>query len=250
MTLETLIIISIGAFLGGFVNGLAGFGTALFALGWWLQVMPPAEAVGLCLAVAIISGLPGLRLIWKQIEPGLLARFVIPAMIGIPIGAYLLTVVNAQIMILMVAVFLIIYGGFYSLRSSLPQLQDERPKQDAAIGFAGGVLGGLAGLSGALPTIWLSMRGWPKGRTRGLLQPFNMIVLIGSVFGIAFQGGYNSGSLMALLWSLPATLLGVTLGILLYSRLSDSQFRRLLIALLFASGCILLGRVAPHFVSP
>ena len=35
---------------------------------------------------------------------------------------------------------------------------------DAAIGFAGGILGGLAGLSGALPTLWASVRGWGKDR--------------------------------------------------------------------------------------
>ena len=33
MTAFTLLIITAGAFLGGFVNGLAGFGTALVALG-------------------------------------------------------------------------------------------------------------------------------------------------------------------------------------------------------------------------
>ena len=33
---------------------------------------------------------------------------------------------------------------------------------DTAIGFAGGILGGLAGLSGPLPILWASVRGWGK----------------------------------------------------------------------------------------
>src|SRR5699024_8893634 len=41
VTLEFLFFVIAGAAAGGFVNGLAGFGTSLFALGWWLQVMPP-----------------------------------------------------------------------------------------------------------------------------------------------------------------------------------------------------------------
>ena len=34
-----------GALAGGFVSGLAGFGTALMALGIWLYILPPAMAV-------------------------------------------------------------------------------------------------------------------------------------------------------------------------------------------------------------
>ncbi len=33
MSLEAIVFIIIGAIFGGFINGLAGFGTALFALG-------------------------------------------------------------------------------------------------------------------------------------------------------------------------------------------------------------------------
>jgi hypothetical protein len=36
-----------GALAGGFVSGLAGFGTALMALGIWLYLMPPSLAVPL-----------------------------------------------------------------------------------------------------------------------------------------------------------------------------------------------------------
>ena len=39
--------------LGGFITGLAGFGTALFALGWWLVVLPPKDAVTVVIILAI-----------------------------------------------------------------------------------------------------------------------------------------------------------------------------------------------------
>ena len=48
---------------------------------------------------------------------------------------------------------------------------------DMLTGFAGGVLGSVAGLSGALPTIWSSLHGWNKYEQRALLQPFNVIIL-------------------------------------------------------------------------
>ena len=47
MTGEMLIYLLLAGLAGGFINGLAGFGTALFALGFLLQILPPLEAVGL-----------------------------------------------------------------------------------------------------------------------------------------------------------------------------------------------------------
>jgi len=48
---------------------------------------------------------------------------------------------------------------------------------DGAIGFAGGILGrGLAGLSGALPTVWATLRGWGKDERRGVFQAFNLTI--------------------------------------------------------------------------
>ena len=47
MSVDAIIFISIGAAFGGLVNGLAGFGTGLFALGWWLVVLPPRQPLPL-----------------------------------------------------------------------------------------------------------------------------------------------------------------------------------------------------------
>ena len=57
MTAEAVIFITTGAVFAGFVNGLAGFGTSLFALGWWLQVMDPIDAVAVSLAISVLTGI-------------------------------------------------------------------------------------------------------------------------------------------------------------------------------------------------
>ena len=51
-----LIYLVLAGLAGGFINGLAGFGTALFALGFLLQILPPVQAVGLVLVLSVISG--------------------------------------------------------------------------------------------------------------------------------------------------------------------------------------------------
>ena len=83
---------------------------------------------------------------------------------------------------------------------------------DATIGFAGGILGGLAGLSGPLPTLWASVRGWGKDERRGVFQTFNCTVLSAALCLQAGTGFITGQVLWLALLVLPATLSGAWLG--------------------------------------
>ncbi|MEC8643645.1 MAG: sulfite exporter TauE/SafE family protein, partial [Pseudomonadota bacterium] len=63
-----LVCLFAAGFSGGFVNGLAGFGTSLFALGWLLQVMSPRDAVAIALACSVVTGVPGVWQVWASID--------------------------------------------------------------------------------------------------------------------------------------------------------------------------------------
>ena len=92
ITLELLLYLAAGAALGGYVNGLAGFGTGLMSLGIWLQVMSVEEAVPVVAAMSVVSGVQSLWLTRQGVKTGLhrLPRFLVPALIGLPVGAWLL----------------------------------------------------------------------------------------------------------------------------------------------------------------
>lgn len=243
MSLETVLFILAGAAFGGFVNGLAGFGTSLFALGWWLQVMPPTDAVALSLAMSLVSGMQGLILVRHAIDGKRLARFLIPALVGIPIGLLLLDRIDAGFLKLMVAIFLIAYGVFFAFRRNLPELARPTPVLDGIVGLLGGFFGAIAGLSGALPTVWLSLRTWSKATRRALLQPFNMVVLGLSALLLAWNGVYDRDVLIAVAIAAPAALLSAQLGLYAFKRINDADFRRLLIILMLASGLVVLLQV-------
>ena len=89
--MDMLLVFLLAAGLsGGFVNGLAGFGTALFSLGWLLQVMPPRQAVAIALVCSLVTGVPGVWQVRHSIDRRRLALFILPAFAGIPIGSLLL----------------------------------------------------------------------------------------------------------------------------------------------------------------
>src|SRR5207245_10333231 len=55
MATAAIFLLLVGALAGGFVTGLAGFGTALMALGIWLYVLPPSTAVPLALISSVVA---------------------------------------------------------------------------------------------------------------------------------------------------------------------------------------------------
>lgn len=243
MSAETITFLLLGAAAGGFINGLAGTGTALFALGFYLVVLPPVSAVAIVGLMAILAGLQGLWLVRSEIlsKPARFARFVIPGLIGIPLGLTLLHLVDAQTLRIGIAVLLIIYGGYFSFRTGLPALTRRTPVLDGICGFVGGVLGGAASVSGAIPAMWLSLRPWPKAETRAVLQPYNVIILSTTVTTLAVKGAFDRPTISALLVTVPAGLVAAQIGITVFKRLGDNAFRRLLIILTLLMG---LGIVA------
>jgi len=245
MTFDVLLILSLGALAGGFINGLAGFGTALFALGFWLQVLPPIQAVAILQVVSLVTGAQGLWMVRAHLraQPRRLARFLIPALFGIPIGIYFLQYVEPHVLKLLIAGFLMAYGVFFIARRSLPRFERPTPVADSAVGFIGGLMGGLAGLCGALPAMWCALRPWPRHETRAVLQPFNMTIQGLSALVMAYKGIYASeGVALAVLVCAVVALASAQLGLFVFRRINDTQFRWVIIGLMSVSGAVLMLR--------
>jgi uncharacterized membrane protein YfcA len=242
MPTDFLVFLFAGAFAGGFINGLAGFGTSLFALVWWLQILPPVQAVALSLFMSVASGVPGMMAVRRQIRAAPLGWFLVPALAGVPIGLYLLRIVDADVLKGLVAVLLLVFSLYFLTRSTIPKVEGEFPAIDAGLGFMGGILGAVAGLSGALPTMWLAVRSLGKLERRAILQPFNVAILGISALILAAQGVYDREALLRILIALPVTMLASFIGLALFRRLSDEQHRRLMVLLLLASGIMIIAR--------
>lgn len=242
MTAETILFLVLGAAAGGFINGLSGTGTALFALGFYLVVLDPVTAVAIVALMSVLAGLQGLWIVRAEIlaQPHRLARFLLPGLIGVPIGLSLLDVIDARTLRIAIAGLLIIYGGYFGFRAALPSFSRRTPWIDSLIGFIGGVLGGAASVSGAIPAMWLSIRPWTKSETRAVLQPFNVAILSTTICLLFLKGAYDRTAVHALLVTVPSGLIAAQIGIMVFRSLTDTGFRRLLIILTLLMGLGLL----------
>src|SRR5882672_10437383 len=229
-----------GALVAGFLNGLSGTGYALASLGFWLHAMPPATAaplVALCSVIGHIQSLPRIwhGVVWQRLWP-----FLVAGLLGVPVGTLLIEHVRVHPLKVGVGLLLILYSGWMGLVRRPPIVTGGGRLADAAIGFTGGLMGGMASLSGPAPTIWLQLRGWTKGEQRGVNQPFNMAVLATALLSAAIAGLLDRTFLVWAAITLPASLIGASIGLLVYGRIDDTGFRRIVLILLSLSGAALI----------
>jgi uncharacterized membrane protein YfcA len=234
------ILVVLGAFAGGFVNGLTGFGTAMTALPIWVHALAPALASPLAVACSIAGQLQTLPAIWHAIDFRRLLPFVLGGVLGVPLGVLLLPRIDVALFKMTVGVLLVASCTFLLLYRRRTAWTGGGRAADAGVGFAGGILGGLAGLSGLLPTLWAELRGWEKDARRAVFQGFNLSIL---VFALASQGVAGFLTLefaKVLLMALPATLVAAWLGRRLYGRLDTRRFAKVVLVLLLVAGVVLI----------
>ena len=172
---------------------------------------------------------------WPRLWPFLLAGLA-----GVPIGTALLEHVRVQPLKLGVGILLILYSAWMGFVRRPPVIRGGGRLADAAVGLTGGVLGGMASVSGPAPTIWVQLRGWNKDEQRGVNQPFNMTVLTAALLSAAAGGLLDARFWVWAAMAAPVSLAGARLGLMLYGRVNDAAFRHLVLLLLAASGTTLI----------
>lgn len=233
------VVVVLGALCGGFVTGLAGFGTGLTALAFWLHVVDPVVAAALVAACSVVGQAQSLYTVRRAITWRRAWPFLAGGILGVPVGAASLQMIAPPTLKGFLGILLVAYTGAMLGLRRFPTVAWGGKAADGMIGFGGGALGGLAGLSGPLPTIWCGLRGWNADAQRAVYQPFNLIIL-----AIVLGTYVAQGTMTAEMWRLifmctPATVLGAFLGIRTYGRVNDRQFRVLVLWLLLASGMVL-----------
>jgi uncharacterized protein len=240
MESQQIVIVFAGAVIGGIVNGLTGFGTAITVLGIWLYAIPPTVAATLAIICAIASQLQTLHMIWRSIPWGRVAAFVAPGLLGVPIGTFLLPYIDPRIFKIGIGIFLVAYSGHVLARRVEHKIAWGGRAADAVVGFAGGILGGLAGLAGIFPVVWTDLRGWAREQKRSLIQMFNIAILSLALVSHAVSGFITRDLLLAAVVALPGTIAGAQFGGFIYRRLGDDSYQRVIMILLLISGVILI----------
>jgi uncharacterized protein len=241
MTIGAILAVLVGTVGAAFVSGLSGFAFGMIALSVWAWVLEPRLLSPMVVFGSLVAQLVSLGAVrrghrWRRLLP-----FLIGGIAGVPLGVRLLDVVDLRWFRGVTGVVLIVYCAGMLLARNLAPLRHGGRAADSIAGLIGGVMGGLAGLTGPVPTLWCALRRWDKDVQRSVFQSFNLTMqaIILASYGFAGMLTAEVGWMFALM--LPAILLPTWLGARCYQRISEVAFRNLVLGLLLVSGGVLVG---------
>jgi uncharacterized membrane protein YfcA len=235
-----ILIVSVGAAIAGFVQGLSGFAFGLVAMGIWAWSLDPVLAGPLVVFGSLIGQLLGSGALWRTLNPWRALPFVLGGVAGVPLGVVLLRYINPLAFKASVGVLLVVWCPLMLFASDLPRINWGGRWADAVVGWVGGIMGGLGGLTGPAPILWTTLRGWDRHTQRGVFQTFNICMHSLTMAAYFVSGTLPREAIPLFAVMVPAMLIPTVAGFRLYRRVSDLAFRRVVLGLLTVSGAVLI----------
>jgi uncharacterized protein len=229
-----------GTFLAALVAGLGGFAFGIIAAAVWLYILTPLQTATLIIGLGLVVqgySVWNLRhaLDWRRLSP-----LIIGAAFGVPLGVFILAHADPHYLRRGVGVILIAFSLYGLLRPAITPIKSGALAGDLGAGVLNGVLGGATGLAGILVIIWCQLRGWTKDQQRAVFQPVGAATFAMSAAWLGGQGSISREVIWLFAVGLPVLLAGSWLGLRLYGRLDEAQFRKVVQILLLGSGVLML----------
>jgi hypothetical protein len=241
MTISIPLVVALGAAAAGFVQGLSGFAFGLVAMSFWAWVLDPTLAAVLAVMGAFTGQLVAVFSVRRGFDLKRLAPFVVGGLAGVPLGVLLLPRLDITLFKGLLGGLLVLWCPAMLFARNLPRIAFGGRIADAVVGLTGGMLGGLGGFTGTVPTLWCTLRGYDRDSQRAIIENFNLAMLGTTVVSYLATGLLTASMLPMLAIVLPSMLIPTFLGTRVYLGISEAAFRRVVLLLLTASGVALLG---------
>lgn len=242
-------VVAIGAIVAGFVQGLSGFAFGLTAMSFWAWTLDPQLAAALAVFGALTGQVIAAVTVRRGFDLRRLLPFLLGALVGIPLGVAVLPRLDVQLFKAMLGTLLVLWCPAMLMAGQLPKITWGGRLADAFVGGIGGVMGGLGGFTGSVPTLWCTLRGFAKDEQRAIIQNFNLAALMVTMLVYIGKGIVTRDMLPMFAVVAPAMLVPTLLGTRIYLGISEATFRKLVLALLTATGVALLAASLPALLA-
>jgi uncharacterized protein len=223
-----------------FVHGLVGFGIGLVSLAFLPFVMSPVTAVVLMTLYTVVFSLGMLVPLRREVKLRPLALLAAGTVAGTPIGVVILAALPVSVLTRLIGITLLGIVGLEWLGFYPERLAGRRWAIGA--GVAAGVAGGAVGTPGPPVILYTASQDWPPRAVKATLQAFFLVNQAAILVGYWWAGLVTPEvGRAAVVFFAPAAG-ALVLGIVLFNRVDQPGFRRIVFAVLFVSGVVLLVR--------
>ncbi len=216
----------------------SGFGFSIMATPFLLMLFSPQEAMQINILLSLVISLALIWQIRSDIDVGLLKKILLGSIVGAPFGSFIFAIVDLTTFKLIIALILI---GVTILLMRNFSIQPTK-NREYGVGFLSGLLTTSIGMAG--PPLLLYFAGTQKNKenTRATsIAYFIFIYAISLLFQLTVEGT-NKTVWVNSLYALPLVLIGLVLGQILFKKLNQALFTKMIYMLLLIAGVFLLGQ--------
>ena len=237
---ETLYFVLITC-TGVMVQSVVGFGGALLSIPLFVLFIDPRQAVPTYNLTMLLVELMLLIDTWRNVVWIRVFKLLAGAFIGVPIGAYALAILPANLMVAIISILTMLFVTLlmFKTQAQIP----ETIATQMGVGFCSGLLGGAISISGPPIVIFGLAREWPKDVFRSTLLAFFFFLSILALVWFGRFGLFSRQSVsMSLAAFVPVMLVG-HVGIHIKRRISETVFRNVVMAIIILVSLLGLSQV-------
>jgi uncharacterized protein len=232
----TLLVALFSALLAGIVTGMTGFGLALISTPLLLFVYEPKTVIVLTAIFSIfISGAVVLDS-WRSAHARLALALLLPALIGIVVGAEILRTVDPLYIRLAVGVVVVFSALLLLIDVRLPGAGSRWGTLVA--GSTSGALSTSTGLAGPPIVLLLAARDLPKHAFRGTSALYFLAMSLVGIVVLSLRGLVEGGDLQLAAILIPAAIVGKAIGTAALKKISESAFRKISLGIVLFTGSL------------
>jgi hypothetical protein len=221
-----------------FTQGVAGFGLALVAMPLIIESLGVQSATSLIALIAIIARIALLINYRQAVNLRVAGRLIVASTIALPIGVLGLQQLDGPFLRTLLGILICLYAIYALLNLRLPPVA--HPWWAYGAGFFCGLLSGAYNTGGPPVVMYGTSRQWSPAEFKGNIQTvglLNSLVVIG--LHIAVQD-YTADVMHDFVLVLPASVVGLALGMAVARYINQALFRRLVLILLLIVGANLI----------
>lgn len=214
-------------FIGGLVQGSAGFGSGLIGIALLGLVMPVRDAAVLNVLASLAINFVMIARLRQHLSLRRIAPLFPAVLVGVPLGVFVL--VNAPIGVLNVvlAIILVISSAQALLRERIKVLRPWHPVYiGIPCGLLSGALTGAYGTGGPPLVAYVLSQGFERRQFAAAIQMLFLVSGTLRLVELIRRNVIHGDNILPLLSAAGAAVVGASIGLLILHRIPERAFRR------------------------
>ncbi|WP_257347619.1 sulfite exporter TauE/SafE family protein [Pseudalkalibacillus decolorationis] len=230
------IVLFIGIILvAAILQTSTGFGFSIMATPFLLLIFEPREAIQINLVLSLVISFALISKIRKDIDLGILKRFVIGSAAGLPVGISLFLLLDMTLLKLSISVIILVLTVLLMLKFRVKKTNN----RDFTIGGLSGMLTTSIGMPGPPILLYFSGTDTKKETLRATTLGFYLFIYAMSLIVQVIFAGTNKIVWTSSGLALPILLIGMFVGQKLFKRINQKTFRIFTYIILLFTGVYL-----------